>query len=398
MVVALFLTVLNFVCAELLAHVLNVPTMEKYIRLSALMIPFTAGYFICVGIINGLRLFVIEAVIATLYPLLRLSVIPYVQYIFPDSAVGTVTGFFTAAAICCLGGTIYLFAKRKNLMIRPQKVGMKTFASNMTNFLLFFSCVTIILNIDMLFVNALVADEAHVGYYTGAVNFAKVSYYLLSAIYIVVLPVITKYYADKNKEGARVTISSLSNAILLLILPIVMIVGATSKQMLSAFYRPEYAVASGTATLLMCSQFFIGLFVVINMCIAATKEKRFSTVLAVCITVIDLLLCYLLVSQFGTFGAALASFCAGLIGCIISFIKASKLFGKLFDHSAMKLFIWNVVLFAIIRVLFTYIDISNIFVLFIFYGVTYFAFIGIMILMKQVSIKKLIKTFSQRVK
>ena len=57
-----------------------------------------------------------------------------------------------------------------------------------------------------------VKNQSHVGFYTGAVNFAKVSYYLLSAIYIVVLPVITQYYANKEIAKALETIKTVSDA------------------------------------------------------------------------------------------------------------------------------------------------------------------------------------------
>ena len=110
----------------------------------------------------------------------------------------------------------------------------------------------------MLFVNAYVVNESHVGYYTGAVNFAKVSYYLLSAIYIVVLPVITQYYAKQEITKARETIKILGNTIGLLILPIVSIVGATAGNMLAIFYKPEYKYAATAASILMAAQFPVG--------------------------------------------------------------------------------------------------------------------------------------------
>lgn len=396
MLVAVALTLLNFFSANFLSKILNAPAMAKYIQLSAIMIPFTAGYFICVGTINGIKQFVIEAIIVTIYPILRLTIIPYVEFLFSDSAVGTVCGFFTASFICCIGSALYIYKMRKRLIRRNDRVGIRMFISNMTNFLLFFTCITLILNVDMLYVNALVMDKDYVGYYTGAVNFAKVSYYLLSAVYIVVLPTITKYYYKSEMEKARLTIRMLNDVILIFIFPIVMIVGATTKEMLSLFYKPEYSVAATTATVLMCSQFLIGLFVVINMCISATKEKKYSTMLACVITVMDFLLCYIFTRYWGIVGAAMASFVAGLAGCIWSYVKERSIFGNPFDGAFFKLLIYNILLFGVVKLVFSLITITNIFVLFVFYGGIYFLFIGLMIWGKQIDINNIKNVFTQK--
>lgn len=392
MVVAFSLTFINFFCADLFASVLNAPEMAKYIRLSALMIPFTAGHFLNVGIINGLKLFVVEAFIVTIYPILRLTVIPYVSFVFSDSVTGTVMGFFTAAFLCFCGEVIYMFSKKSHFIEREEKVTSSVFIFNMTNFLIFFTCITIILNSDMLFVNALVKNENHVGYYTGAVNFAKVSYYLLSAVYIVVLPMISQFYAKKDFVKAKEIICVLNDVIALLILPIVSIVGATTSHMLTAFYKAEYVYASGTATVLMCSQFLIGLFVVLNMCISATQKNKFSTILALCIMVFDLLLCYMLVKFFGIIGAALASMIAGFFGCIISYIKVIRIYGNVFNKSTILLVLYNIFLFLILTIISKTIVISNLIVLLIIYVAIYTAFSGIIIFGRQIDTKKIIST------
>lgn len=393
--IAFILTAINWFGANLFAYCLNAPEMSTYIKLSALIIPFTAGHFICVGIINGLKLFTIEAMIVTIYPLLRLSVIPYVRYIFEDGAVGTVIGFLTAAVVCCIIGTSYLIKKRKCYVYKEERVAFKSFLSNMSNFLVFFTCITIILNVDMLIVNALVTNADYVGYYTGAVNFSKVSYYLLSAIYIVVLPTITQLYSQGKIKESQATIVALNNSIALFILPIVSIVGATTTDMLSAFYREEYRVASNTATILMCSQFLIGLFVVINMCISSTNNKRFSTWIALNITVIDFILCYLLTKKLGNTGAAISSLIIGMIGCTISFAKAKKIFGNLYDNSTVKLIVCNIILFTVTKIISSILYIPNLFVLLIIYATIYFLFIGLMIITKQVDIRIVLKTFTK---
>lgn len=102
--------------------------------------------------------------------------------------------------------------------------------------------------------------------------------------------------------------------------------------------------------------------------------------------------------MFGILGAAVASFCTGAIGCIISYIKAGNIFGLLFDRSTVRLLIYNVILFILIKLLFTWLNITNLFILLFFYAFVYFVFISLMILTRQLDIKEIISIFSRKVK
>ena len=388
--VATVLTILNYGFAEQIANVLNAPNLEPYIRVTAYIIPFTAAYFICVGIFNGLKLFAIEATIVTIYPLLRLTVIPYVGIFLKNGALGTIAGFFTAAAGAFILCFIMLAKVRRTLVAERKKIPLKLFLQNTTNFLLFFSFVTIILNIDMLFINALVDNPSYVGYYTGAVNFAKVSYYLLTAVYIVALPIVTQEYAQKNYNKAQDTIKTLFLSVLLFVFPIVSITGASSGNVLASFYKAEYRAAASTAGLLILSQFFIGLFVVLNMFITATQSKRYSTAIAAFITVIDIILCIILIPVLSIKGAAIASVISSGIGCIISFRKSYIIYGKIWNSEILSLVMANIFLSIIIHFIQHFWIIENLFILFIFFVVTYLLFIGLMILLKIVNLNKII--------
>lgn len=395
-IVAVILTLINFFGAPFLAKLLNANNMETYIKFSAIMIPFTAGYFLCVGSINGLKKFSVEAIIVTIYPLLRLTIIPYFKYVFEDSAIATVSGFFTAAAVCFLISGLYLMSVLHKAPRKERQVTNKIFFGNMSNFLIFFTCITLILNLDMLFVNALVQEQNQVGYYTGAVNFSKVSYYLLSAVYIVVLPTVSSLYSNKKIEEARKVINTLMSLICLFILPIVSIVGGTTKQMLTSFYRAEYADASVTATVLMISQFLIGLFVVLNMCVSATQSNKFSTILSIIVTGINIILCWLLTQRYMILGAAIASLCSSLFGCILTFIQIVKIYGNIISKETIKLIIFDFILFLVSCVFSKLIEEINLVFLFGFYFVIYILFVGIIIIAKQVNIEEIVKILRRK--
>jgi O-antigen/teichoic acid export membrane protein len=80
--VAVALSLVSIVGADAIASVLNVPDLANDIRITAVTIPFTAMYFISVGIINGFRLFRAETMTMIAYCLMKLTVIPYVGSVF----------------------------------------------------------------------------------------------------------------------------------------------------------------------------------------------------------------------------------------------------------------------------------------------------------------------------
>lgn len=394
--IAFVLTAINWIGADLFSSILNAGNMSAYIKLSALIIPFTAGHFLSLGIINGLKIFVVEAAIASVYPLLRLTIIPYVSIVFSDSAIGAVMGFFTASFVCFCSEISYLLYRKPRFVKRNLKVATSDLMSNMGSFLIFFTCVTVILNSDMLFVNALITNESHVGYYTGAVNFAKVSYYLLSAIYIVALPAVSQAHSQNSVVKERKIINSLSKIIIFLVMPVISIASATSKSMLVSFYKEEYAYASGTAAILMCSQFLIGLFVVISICISATEKNGFSTILSIVMTILDMWLCYGFIQKYEIAGAAVASLIIGLLGCVVSYVKLTDIYGNIFDKASIRVFVYNVLLFMFVSICFKNILITNMFFLLIIYAVIYFTYLAILILTKQINIKNTVQTLTEK--
>lgn len=393
--IALFLTLINYFGADFIASALLAPELAPYIRLTAFVIPFTAGYFLFVGVLNGLHLFVIEATIVGIYPILRLSIIPYIEYVFPDSASATIMAFMTAAAISLILCLLYMFRVLPKLDASRPKISNASYASNVVGFLGFFLGTTAVLNVDMLMVNAFVPNGDAVGYYTGATNFAKASYYLLTAVYLVALPTISKKYNDGDIQGSCNTIKRFLELITLGILPVVSIVAPTAGNLMSAFYKPEYRVADLTTAILMLSQFLIGLFVVINVILCSAIKPRFSTVLAWIIFAAEVLFGYLLIPVFSITGSALASLLCAVIGIIITIPRFLKVFPDIWSIQLTKLIGLNAVMALIMFIISKIWITDNLLLTLVFYAAMYFSFIGLAYILKITSINELIKSFKK---
>ena len=67
--------------APVIAGILGDMDMVPYIRGVAFLLPFTGIYSLALGILNGHKDFKSEAGIGMIYPVLKLSVIPFVMFV-----------------------------------------------------------------------------------------------------------------------------------------------------------------------------------------------------------------------------------------------------------------------------------------------------------------------------
>lgn len=384
----------NYFGANIIAALLGEPGISKYIQWAAYIIPFTGVYFLALGIFNGHKLFVIEATLATIYPLLRLIVIPSTMNA-EDPILGTEIGFFWAALIICALAIFFLF-KQRHLHIentRPQ-VSHNDYLKTVAGYTLLFSIVTIIMNADTLILTAFTKNNELVGYYTGAVTFGKVPYFLVSAFYLVALPVVTHYYSEGKIEKAKSSIQNLLTILLAVILPIVVIVAGSSEALLSSFYSPEYAVAGPALTYLIFGVFFLGMMLVFSMTISATGKKKFNFLLSVFTLIFFIASCIFLTINFSITGTALASFIVCLGAMAVSGWYTFHLYGNFISQKHVVILLINVLLFISIKILFIFVDFDLIKII-ISYLLIYAIILFVLKQLHIISLKQIIKAMKK---
>lgn len=373
--------------SDMLGKWLGDANLSKYIRITTIIVPFMGIYFAILGIFNGIKHFIIEASILIVYPILKLAVIPCVLFIFDDAILGTEAGFIFAAITIMLICIFVLYTKRNKIFTRISKIEWKKFVKSCFSFSIIFIVASILMNIDLLIVKAFSNDSSYAGYYTGAINFAKIPYFLLNAIFIVMLPVITSLYAQEKYSEAKTAIVNILESILSMILPIVVALTASGNTLLKTFYSEEYAAGTNALRFLVFGTFFLGVSIVLNIVISATGKKRFTTILFSVLLVTDILLCLIFTKTMSIQGAALSLFiCAG-ISMLLSLIYVSQIFGGIFSIKQLKVVVLNVIAFGMIYILNSVLNINSLITLFVFYVVIYSVILGVQLLFKLIDIK-----------
>lgn len=390
--IVLVLCLVNFCGASIFGIVLNDMQLSKYVRFATAIVPFNGFYFVILGTINGFCRFKAEAILCTIYPVLKLSVIPCVLFVFEDSVLGTEMGYFTAVFGVFVMSVIALWIYRKDFRTgHSEKINMSLFIKNSINFSFFFMLVSILLSADTIILKAVEQDGARVGYYTGAVTFGKVSYYLLAAFYIVLLPVVSKQYEKGEMEKARNVIADMVLIITAFIMPISVIIAATSRNLLVSFYNEEYGVASLSLKLLIFNNFLVGMVVVFNMIISITKKKFFSSILSLVMVLLQLPMCYFMARAYSMDGAAAAGSICSLAAFGLSAYMVVRLYGNFLNVRHFIGLGINVLVYLSVSKIISIYGTDNFGAMVFFYGCSYGAVIILMRLAGVIKFKELLK-------
>lgn len=388
---------INFFGTEFFCQILGDRAFDKYIKIAAFIIPFNGLYVITLGVNEGFQKFTSSALVGIVYAAGKLCVIPFVLFMFADPIMGTEMGLMTAIALALLTGIVTLIYNRKSFKSTgTEKIGIKYYAKNTLNFSLFFIIVSVVLSVDTLIVKAVSSDDDMAGFYTGAVNFAKVSYFILSAFFTIILPIITYYYEKKEYDRVGNTIKNFNTIIIALVVPITVIISATSRELLTTFYNSGYIAAGPALTLLSWSHLFMGVTVLYNMIIVAVGKKKFSSVLAVCILAVDIPLTIIMTEHFGITGTAFASIACTFIAVIVSIAYAKRSLKAIFEKNHLKIMSMNILLWGILELIGRSINFRNIILLCVFYVVVYALYVFILHIIHFIDFRQIIRLFSTK--
>lgn len=357
--------------APLIAGMLGDMDMVPYIRGVAFLLPFTGIYSLALGILNGHKDFKAEAGIGMIYPVLKLSVIPFVMFVFHDAVFGMEAGFLFAGVLIMVISVIQVLKKRSAFYTFFEKIKIREYVLVAMNYLLLFCVSTVIMNLDTLILKSVSGNNTLVGYYTGVASFAKIPYFLLTAFYTVALPLITRHYEAGEIREASEEIGSLLDLILALILPAVTVISAAAGHVLALFYKPSYRAGGNALSLLIFGTSFLGMALVFAMILSAASRKKIIAWISAGMLVLEIILCPMLTSVLSLTGTALATFVTAGAGMLVSAYFTASVYGNFWQKKHTQVLLMNLAAYALFFVLFRYLQFTNFFILVAVCGVCY---------------------------
>ena len=311
---SLLLGVAYAVASPFLADLLRDRPLAPYLAVSAISIPAVALLAVAQGTFNGLRRHGAQGMLIGGSALARMVAVVGLGLVL--RLKGAVTGLVIAPI---------LTAAIVIPMLRPWDRRGANDAGKLSRFarpvVVFTISLALLMNLDLFGVKILGLPAERLGHYTAAATIAKMPYFGLSSLGVVLLPALSAATAGEQKAQALLgpAFRWLLLASLLITATLIPLTGA----ILRFLYGDEYVWASLPLALLFCSGTFLTLYFVLSYSLYGAGQPRTPTALTLVGLVIELAALALLMRPFGATGAAVAS-CATSSILFVALLASAK--------------------------------------------------------------------------
>jgi len=319
-VIAVALSLPFLVAAEPLAALLADPSIAPYLRATSLVFVPHGLLTLYLGYYNGLRLYGRHALMMAVYSVGKAAAtigLVYVLHLY-----GAIAGYVVAPLAALLlgvrlpspGGVTFSYRR------------LVAFALPVVAFLLI---VSLQISLDLFFVKASIADDAAAGYYTASQNIARIPYYALSGLGLVLAPAVARHMTwNLAEEAANLLRHSLRFA-LIAVVPTATLIAATSGSLLELLYSERYLPGAEALSVLSVGMAFITLFTVLAGALNGLDRPWVAVLVAAAGLTTTGVLCFLAVPWLGVSGAAFGTTLGALVALAGAALTLHRRFGRL---------------------------------------------------------------------
>ncbi len=360
--------------APFLSSLLGDSKLTNYIRISAFIIPFCGISSIYTSILNGLRKFEHQALILTSYSIFRLFII----FLFLFLGFG-VSGVIIGYAIPWILTTIISRHYSRNEKKDGTFSRIKLFEFSLP-IIIFTLAYTAVMSLDLLFLKALIKDPTMIGYYASSSTLSRIPFYIFIGLSLTLLPSISKSLSTNNLEQAKSYVEYSTRYLMILLIPLIFILSATSEKLIETTYSSTYLPAGTSLSILIFGIAFLTLFVIFSNTIIGYGKPNICMVIAILMVPIDIILNYIFIPLYQLNGAAIATTITAFLGMAAAGLYISMNLGRLMRASSLSKIIISSMIIYIIAIEF---QISGI-LLIIWYLILFILYFAILWMLKEI--------------
>jgi len=324
-------TVIYVILAKFIADLLKDPALSSVIMFSALAVPAYALFSIySSGYLNGLKKFGPQAVSSLISSVSKIIMV-FVFVMLGFGIQGAILGYILAAFLGFL-------VSWRQLGMRAGSKGnfswrkLTGFGIPATAFAL---CFLFLMSVDLLAVKALGRSAAEVGYYTAAGTIARIFYFIFISLAATILPAISRSTSINNIDLTRSYIRQSMRYMLMILIPAVFIINATSSDLVSLVYSFRYFEAAAPLNILVFGLALLSVFYVMASIIMGAGKPVVVFFIALPLVGVDVGLNILLIPSSGISGAAWATTITGTLGLVASMVYVFHRFRTLVDLKSL---------------------------------------------------------------
>ncbi|MBI2580191.1 polysaccharide biosynthesis protein [Candidatus Woesearchaeota archaeon] len=381
----LLLTLLYFAMAIPLTAALKDKSLLQLLWIltpMALIYGTTAAYS---GYLTGLGKFFEQSAQLIIYSTSRLLLTFILAYFF--SLAGAIAAL-PASALIALAYTA-IAAKPKAEESQTAAYPLKRIYKLALPIAIFSGLITIFMSTDLLMVQALLHDAKITGYYTAASTVARIPFFVLTALGMVMLPTVAKKLASRQDSKiamaeARMFVQRAIRYVLMLLLPGTAVIIATAKLLAMLLYGSGYAHAAQPLAILAAGTAAMTLAYLLATVLNASGKSATAAAISAVMLIATVAANIIAIPQYGMKGAAIAMTAASIAGAIIFAAITRMHIGKFVKYgSLLKITAASVVLFAIAKA----VPLQNKFLLPVEYAVLGLIYIIMLAAMGEISSK-----------
>lgn len=378
---SLLIFAIYFGLAGVIANLFNDPNLTLYIRISALVIPFYALYAIYSdGYLNGLREFGKQAKTLTVASVAKVGIV-FILVLLGLSIKGAILGYLLAAVVGWLLAWRYLGAVGKSSANFEWSKLVK-FGIPAT---LFAAMLYLIMSIDLFAVKAIGGEDVDTGFYTSATTIAKIPYFIFGGLALALLPSISRSTSVNDPQLTASYINQSMRYMLMLLIPGVLLISATSSDLIALAYSSRYAEAADPLSILIFGLAFLAVFLVLAHIIMGGGKPNVVFGITLLLVAMDVALNITLIPRYELMGAAWATTLTALVGMIVAAIYVFRRFKALVSaRSFIKICLASLAIYFIAYFLTRHASPSPFFLPLI-YGGLFAVYFGLLLLMKEFS-------------
>lgn len=301
-----------------------------------LELPFFGIYISGRSLLQGLMAYGWQAVVSSLWALLRLVAI-FAFVVITHSVLGAMAGNTIAVAVTALfvvailspflnGGSAGASRSRKNQTLSHRNpfslllgVGLPTFAVTLFD--------QVFLALDLWILKRLAQPE-YAGFYGAARFFAFVPIMLSIGLYNAWFTGMCHELGLGERGRAKGLFREAMRVLVLGLLPLSAIVWATAKPLSVLLFSKSFEPTSEPMRWLVIAISLFTFMAFMRGALIADNEFKVPVIVAVFVTGLDYILCHLLIPEFGMQGAAWATTISAAVGLAVMWVFAGLKFGN----------------------------------------------------------------------
>ncbi len=369
-----------FLLAENIALLLNDISLTPLVQISSLMIPTYALFSVFNGYFNGTREYNKQSFIGILYNIAKfVFIVGFAVVGF--SVGGAIFGFALAPVVGLISGLLLagLHKTSKSFKTRELlKFGIPA--------IVFAIALSFTIESGLLAIKALMSSD-YAGYYNAAYQIAKVLVFFTGALTGALFPVISHSTHNLLKEETKKHIQKTTKYLLIFLVPGAIVLFTLSEQIITLFFGNKYLLGAEALSLLGIALFVYSFYTLFATILLASNKPKQIMIISVFVIFLSVALNFLFIPIFGLSGPAIGITISSAFGILICYFYSKKRI----EVSLPKKSIQNTTIAGVIILLLAYfIKLNG--VLFILEAIVLtIIYFGVLILLKEMTIKELIQ-------